>query len=280
MSPFSMRCTTCGDYIAKGKKFNARKETVEGEDYLGIKIFRFYIRCPRCSVEITFKTDPENSDYTCEQGALRNFEPWREEKILGAEAQKTTEDEAKLDPMRALERRTEESKREMEILDALDEIRIRNARNERVDQEAVLEHVFGDDPEEIARREEEELDRLAKEAFALPESTDKPSTSNGNGDKKKTSKKRPAEGIDAVTTAARSLGVSLTIRPAGTGTNKSTKHQLGIVRKSSQSTTTATTTATTTTATAKSTNTNNGLTGLLMGDYGSSSDDNDDDNDS
>ncbi|RKP25564.1 CWC16 protein, partial [Syncephalis pseudoplumigaleata] len=159
MAPFSMRCTTCAEYIAKGKKFNARKETVEGEDYLGIKIFRFYIRCPRCSVEITFKTDPENSDYTCEQGALRNFEPWREEKILGAEAEKHTETESKLDPMRALERRTEESKREMEILDALDEIRIRNARNERVDQEAVLEHVLGEDPEERARREEEELDR-------------------------------------------------------------------------------------------------------------------------
>lgn len=36
----SRRCNTCGEYIYKGKKFNARKETVEGEDYYGIKIFR------------------------------------------------------------------------------------------------------------------------------------------------------------------------------------------------------------------------------------------------
>lgn len=27
----------------KGKKFNARKETAAGEEYYGIKIFRFYI---------------------------------------------------------------------------------------------------------------------------------------------------------------------------------------------------------------------------------------------
>lgn len=61
MAPFSMRCNTCGEYTYKGKKFNARKETVQGEEYFGIKIFRFYIKCPRCSAEITFKTDPKNT---------------------------------------------------------------------------------------------------------------------------------------------------------------------------------------------------------------------------
>eukprot|EP00123_Amoebidium_parasiticum_P013801 comp22160_c0_seq1/m.32482 comp22160_c0_seq1/g.32482 ORF comp22160_c0_seq1/g.32482 comp22160_c0_seq1/m.32482 type:complete len:128 (-) comp22160_c0_seq1:748-1131(-) len=59
MAPFNMRCITCGVFIYKATKFNARKETVEGEEYLGIKVFRFYIRCPRCHQEITFKTDPK-----------------------------------------------------------------------------------------------------------------------------------------------------------------------------------------------------------------------------
>jgi hypothetical protein len=30
--------STCGEYIYKGKKFNARKETVQGEEYYGIKV--------------------------------------------------------------------------------------------------------------------------------------------------------------------------------------------------------------------------------------------------
>lgn len=49
------RCKTCGEYIYKGKKFNARKETVQNEVYLGLPIFRFYIKCTRCLAEITFK---------------------------------------------------------------------------------------------------------------------------------------------------------------------------------------------------------------------------------
>ena len=52
---FPNRCNTCGEYIYKGKKFNSRKETVEDEDYLGLYIFRFYIKCPRCVAEIAFK---------------------------------------------------------------------------------------------------------------------------------------------------------------------------------------------------------------------------------
>lgn len=55
MAPFNMRCSTCGEYIYKGKKFNSRKETVETENYLGLYIFRFYIKCPRCVAEIAFK---------------------------------------------------------------------------------------------------------------------------------------------------------------------------------------------------------------------------------
>ncbi|CAG8782944.1 9851_t:CDS:2, partial [Gigaspora margarita] len=149
MTPYAMRCETCGEYIYKGKKFNARKETVEGETYLSIKIFRFYIKCPRCSAEITFKTDPRNTDYIAEHGASRNFEPWREERIAGEESKLQKELEEENNPMKALENRTIDSKREMDILDALDEIRTRNARNEHrvkrvIDEEPELAQLLSE----------------------------------------------------------------------------------------------------------------------------------------
>ncbi|KAF9085160.1 hypothetical protein BGX23_009910 [Mortierella sp. AD031] len=164
MTPFSMRCNTCGEYIYKGKKFNARKETTE-ETYHSIKIFRFYIRCNRCAAEITFKTDPANTDYVAENGAQRNFEPWRSE---AGEIAAEREEEEENNPMKALENRTQDSKREMEIMDALDEIRTRNAVNERVDADILLNRMAGTEEEITLKRqqlEDEEDERLAKAVF-------------------------------------------------------------------------------------------------------------------
>lgn len=153
MAPYSMRCNTCGEYIYKGKKFNARKELVVGQDYYGIKIFRFYIRCTQCSAEITFKTDPKNADYQAEHGASRNFVPTKEDEAgEDGEDEKLLTEQEKLerklermegDPMKQLEARTIDSRREMEILDALQDIRTRNARLERVDTDAVLAKIHG-----------------------------------------------------------------------------------------------------------------------------------------
>ena len=68
MIPFSLQCIKCGEYMYRGKKFNSRKEDVIGDDYLGIKKYRFYIKCCVCNNEIAFKTDPKNRDYVCESG--------------------------------------------------------------------------------------------------------------------------------------------------------------------------------------------------------------------
>ncbi|KAB8360786.1 hypothetical protein FH972_024520 [Carpinus fangiana] len=170
MAPFSMKCTTCGEYIYKGRKFNARKETTD-ETYYAIKVIRFYIRCTRCSAEITFKTDPKNNDYASERGARRNFEPWREAKL----AEETEEErldrlereDAERDKMQELEAKTVDAKTEMAIADKLDEIRTRNARLERGGESGAAEAAVQrrleerDEARERAEREDEDAARRA-----------------------------------------------------------------------------------------------------------------------
>ena len=160
MAPFTMRCLTCGNYVYKGKKFNARKETAIGEKYLGIQIYRFYIKCPQCLSEISFKTDPENTDYVVDNGAYRTFQAERlaemeEERII----QEKEEEEAS-NPMVALENRTKESKQEIDVIDALEEIRDYNAKNAQVK----FEDLLGKHMESKVREEKELIDEDKEEA--------------------------------------------------------------------------------------------------------------------
>lgn len=74
--------------------------------------------------------------------------------------------------MKSLEDRTLDSKREMDILDALDEIRTRNARSERVDVDDVLNRFSAEDKDEISARMKKEEEEDAKQAKAIFESGD------------------------------------------------------------------------------------------------------------
>ncbi|XP_073705689.1 splicing factor YJU2-like [Garra rufa] len=162
MAPFNMRCKTCGEYIYKGKKFNARKETVQNELYLGLPIFRFYIKCTRCLAEITFKTDPENTDYAMEHGATRNFQA---EKLIEEEEKKIQqerEEEELNNPMKVLENRTRDSKLEMEVLENLQELKELNQRQAQVDFEGMLDQ-YREMERRQRERELEEDERETKE---------------------------------------------------------------------------------------------------------------------
>ncbi|KAK4188227.1 CWC16 protein [Podospora australis] len=184
MAPFSLRCVSCGEYMYRGRKFNARKETPPEERYLNIQIYRFYIRCTRCSAEIVFRTDPKNQDYVVEKGAKRNTEPWK--RGLGDGIDENETDEQRLDrleremaeaageeernAMAELEQKTADAKREMAVADALDEIRVRNARLEKAQREGVeieLPPVGMTREEEERKRQEEEDAEAARRAFAF-----------------------------------------------------------------------------------------------------------------
>jgi hypothetical protein len=118
-------------------------------------------------------------DYECERGAKRNFEVWRdskdekynetEEQTLDRLEREQGEEQEQMerDKMAELEEKMLDSKREMQIADALDEIRTRNARierNEALGEEAALETVREDIDEEALRAEKED-EEAARKAF-------------------------------------------------------------------------------------------------------------------
>ncbi|EFC50795.1 predicted protein [Naegleria gruberi] len=153
MLPMTVQCSVCGEFMYQGKKFNSRKETVQGEEYLGLKVFRFYIRCTRCASEVTFKTDPKNSGYVPEHNCVRSFPP----KHNGSdEIHDNNEDE---DAMKKLESKTLDSKQELEDLDVLDSIKtIKNLQN-KISTDHLLEKL----------QEEKEQEEQTKEEFTQNE---------------------------------------------------------------------------------------------------------------
>jgi hypothetical protein len=151
----------------KGTKFNTRMEDVQGERYLGIKIFRFYFRCSQCSAEFALKTDPKNADYIVEGGATRNYELWKDQEETKEAAVVAKEDEEKGNAIKALENRAFDSKREMDIMAALDDMRAIKASHAAVGPDAALAALRREAAAGGAGGEEEEEDLDEEEAAAL-----------------------------------------------------------------------------------------------------------------
>jgi hypothetical protein len=86
MLPMNVQCVTCGEFMYRGKKvssiccwihqeclnsaacnyslqFNAKKEDVVGKEYLGMKLYRFIMKCTACNAPFSITTDPEHMDY-------------------------------------------------------------------------------------------------------------------------------------------------------------------------------------------------------------------------
>lgn len=120
-------------------------------------------------------------DYTCEKGAKRNFEKWRDP--TSTELQETDEqrldrlereeaeaaEEEERNAMEELEQKMEDSKREMAVADALDSVRTRNARLERNALGAKEESALAQTRQNLlaARAQQEEEDEaLVQQAFS------------------------------------------------------------------------------------------------------------------
>ena len=129
MLPVRIRCNTCGNYMSEGTKFNCREDEVINETYLGIKIHRFYIKCTNCSAEVTIKTDSKNSGYIVESGAVGVYNGLEEEE----------KHEVAESALESLEKRTKVSKREIEVMAALDEMKSMKSRRASVSLDSLLE---------------------------------------------------------------------------------------------------------------------------------------------
>jgi ribosomal protein L33 len=175
--PFTLRCTSCGEFMYRGRKFNARKEVNPEEKYLDVQMVRITMKCTRCSTAVTYRTDPKNGDYTIISGALRNMEPWRNrsaeaetddqrlDRLEREEAEEAEEGQGKEDTMADLEARHSDARREMEAADALDAIRQRNARIQQAERQGfdVAADARRVEDEALARRQQEEEEELEAE---------------------------------------------------------------------------------------------------------------------
>ncbi|KAK7074133.1 Coiled-coil domain-containing protein 94, partial [Halocaridina rubra] len=158
MVPCNIKCYTCGEYIAKGKKFNARKEDVENMTYLGVRIYRFYIKCPGCLAEISFRTDPESTDYVIEAGAHRNFQALKLAEEQAAREEREAKEEIESNPMLLLENRTQQSQYEMEVLESLEDLRDMNERHAGIDLGKITEKY--ENERKMTQEHREELERM------------------------------------------------------------------------------------------------------------------------
>jgi hypothetical protein len=193
-----------------------------------------------CSAEITFKTDPKNTDYASEHGAQRNFEPWRDEKAVEEEDRLAKLEEEENNPMKVLENRQVDSKREMDVLDALQDIRARNARNERMghsdDLLARIEIEEVVDEEDVRRRlEEEEDEKLVREVFSKIHVPTPGASGSGSGSAAPTAEltvKRKADQMDALvshsTSVAAALSAPVSVLPAAKKKKPAPAKALGI----------------------------------------------------
>ncbi|XP_010431089.1 PREDICTED: coiled-coil domain-containing protein 94 homolog [Camelina sativa] len=114
--------------------------------YIGIQIHRFYIKCTKCLAEVIIKTDPKNSSYTVESGATCLYNGVEEKEKRREETENALE---------SLERRTVVSKREIEVMAALDEVKSMKSRRASVSVDSMLEA--------LSRRKKQEEENVEEE---------------------------------------------------------------------------------------------------------------------
>ncbi|KAI7727527.1 hypothetical protein M8C21_003831 [Ambrosia artemisiifolia] len=175
MLPMSIRCSTCGYYIYKGTKFNSRKEDVIGESHR----FRFLSVVNKFHVGTRPNGKAQNilafmAFFLLLYGVTPNLgrpncraEPlyWKARMglVVGEEEKKKRDAEEMGDAMKSLENRTLDSKREMDILSALDEMN--QGMHAHVSVDSMLETLQRSAPVQQEEKLQEEDEALIRSIF-------------------------------------------------------------------------------------------------------------------
>lgn len=154
MTPFSMRCIKCEEFLPQSRKFNGKKELLPDRYLNNIKIYRLTIRCPRCANAISFRTDPKSADYVMEAGGVRNY-------IKKDEEAKKGKDETIDETLERLAKEQEEEEKEKEKIENKN-LRTKH-NNTGEDKMAALEERLV----KIQKEQEsaEEIEKLRKENY-------------------------------------------------------------------------------------------------------------------
>eukprot|EP01122_Echinamoeba_exundans_P016695 TRINITY_DN8542_c0_g1_i1.p1 TRINITY_DN8542_c0_g1~~TRINITY_DN8542_c0_g1_i1.p1 ORF type:complete len:329 (-),score=74.13 TRINITY_DN8542_c0_g1_i1:875-1861(-) len=89
-APYHFWCEKCESHIAMGVRFNAEKKAIG--NYFSTKIWSFKMKCPNCSNQIEFQTDPKNAAYVITKGGKKKTETFD---ASDAHTMKLLEDETK-----------------------------------------------------------------------------------------------------------------------------------------------------------------------------------------
>lgn len=160
--PMNITCSNCRNFMARGSKFNSRKETVEAEAYLGQKVFRFYFRCKRCFQELTIKTDPKNSDYVAEHNCTAGYVHHKASMEEAAAEEAEKEDLEQFDKMKALEMKSMESLRDAEVSEAIDTVLTMHAQRQLIGTAELMKRALDCTIEEIDSADEFDEEELAE----------------------------------------------------------------------------------------------------------------------
>eukprot|EP01038_Epipyxis_sp_PR26KG_P008922 gene8922-12032_t len=105
--PMDGWCLHCGQHLAKGLRFNAKKDK-DGK-YFSTQIWAFTMKCFACSETLIIKTDPENDTYSFAEGLRKHeqeYDPEDEDNLVIMTDERTRQ-QLRTDPMFRMQQESE-----------------------------------------------------------------------------------------------------------------------------------------------------------------------------